>query len=386
MPRHHELALAHHFRDLPDPRQSPLCRHDLLDILVIAVCAVICGQNTWTDIAHYGEDHADWFKTFLRLPGGIPSHDTFRYVFTRLDPDDFQRCFLPWVAALSRATEADDAPLRHIAIDGKTARGSGGPGRTALHLVSAWAAHNRLTLGQVATDGKSNEITAIPRLLQILELHGAIVTIDAMGCQKDIAEQVRERGADYVLAVKGNQPRLFQDVQQAVAAYLDASVAGDDGHILETFDDGHGRREVRTYTLVTDLGPIRDRQRWPDLHAVCMAVNERTLAGKTTAEVRFFIGSMRGTVADYAQVIRGHWGIENQCHWVLDVAFREDACRAGREHGAENLAWLRRMALSILRNDTTCQRSLHSKSMKALGNHEFLLRLLSQVNGEKDGT
>lgn len=386
MPRNPELSLAHYFRDFPDPRRSSQCEHDLLDILVIAICAVVCGQDTWTDIAHYGEDHYDWLKTFLRLPNGIPSHDTFRYVFTRLDPDDFQHRFLPWVAALSRDSEADDAPLRHIALDGKTARGSRGPGRTALHLVSAWAAHNHLTLGQVATDGKSNEITAIPRLLQILELTGAIVTIDAVGCQTQIAAQIRERGADYVLAVKGNQPRLFEDVQDAVAAYLDHSVAGDDGQILETIDDGHGRREVRTYTLVTDLGPIRDRERWPDLYAVCMAVNERTLGEKTTTDVRYYIGSMRGTVADYAQVIRGHWGIENQCHWVLDVAFREDACRAGREHGAENLAWMRRMALSILRNDTTCQRSLRSKSTKALGNHEFLLQLLAQVNGEKDGT
>ncbi len=376
------LAIGHHFRDLPDPRRGPLCAHDLLDIIAITICAVICGQHSWTDIELYGETHYAWLKTFLRLPNGIPSHDTFRYVFTRLDPAAFQRCFASWIAALSAAVG-----LRHIAIDGKSARGSQdrAHGKAALHLVSAWAAQNHLTLGQVAVATKSNEITAIPRLLELLDLSGAIVTIDAMGCQKDIAQQLRTHGADYILAVKDNQPRLLQDIQETLADHFERVPAADPcGH--QTVDQGHGRREVRTYSLVTDLSGIRDRALWADLHGVCMVLSERTVGDQTTMEVRYYVGSFPGTVQEYAEVIRGHWGIENTLHWVLDVTFREDASRARADHGAENLAWLRRMAVSLLKNDTTCQRSLRQKSIKALCDHEFLLQLLSQVSGYKEGT
>jgi predicted transposase YbfD/YdcC len=377
------LAITHHFRDLQDPRLGRLCRHELLDLIVIAVCAVVCGQHTWTDIAFYGRDHYAWFKTFLRLPNGIPSHDTFRYVFTRLDPAAFQRCFTGWVEALSRATD-----LKHIAIDGKTLCGSldRAHGQAPLHLVSAWATANHLTLGQVAVAEKSNEITAIPRLLEILDVTGAIITLDALGCQKEIAAQVRRAGADYVLAVKDNQPRLLEDIQEAVADHLDRLGTASDASCLEAVEHGHGRKEVRAYTLVTDLSKLRDRALWQDVQAVCLAVNERTVGGETSVEARYYIGSLPGSVADYARVIRDHWGIENNCHWVLDVLFREDGSRSRPEHGAENLAWLRRMAIALLKNDTTCERSLRSKSAKALGSHEFLLQLLSQVSRDKECT
>src|SRR4051794_38266499 len=234
------LALCHHFRDLPDPRRGPLCEHDFLDIIAIAICAAICGQHAWTDIELYGETHHDWLKTFLRLPSGIPAHDTFRYVFTRLDPAAFQRCFASWIAALGVVTG-----LRHIAIDGKSARGSQdrAHGKAALHLVSAWAAQNHLTLGQVAVGAKSNEITAIPRLLELLDLCGAVVTSDALGCQKDIAQHIRARGADYVLAVKDNQPRLLQDIQETLADHFEHAPA-DDPCRHRTEDTGHGRQEV----------------------------------------------------------------------------------------------------------------------------------------------
>lgn len=382
MDRQLPLSLAHHFRELPDPRLGRLCRHELLDIIGIAICAVLCGQHTWTDIASYGQDHQAWLRTFLRLPNGVPSHDTFRYVFTRLDPAAFQRCFGSWIAALSAATG-----LPHIAIDGKTQRGSldRSHGQAPLHLVSAWASANHVTLGQVAVADKSNEITAIPRLLEVVDVSGAVVTIDALGCQKEIAAKVRDEGADYVLAVKDNQPRLLADIQEAVTAHLDGPRGGDPACQLETLDFGHGRQEVRTYLLLTDLSGIRDRALWRDLHGICFAVNERTVAGETSVEARYYIGSLRGSVADYAQVIRDHWGIENNCHWVLDVLFREDGSRARAEHGAENLAWLRRMAVSLLKNDTTCGRSLRAKSAKALGDHDFLLQLLSQVTGDKEG-
>jgi predicted transposase YbfD/YdcC len=377
------LVLGHHFRDLPDPRTGP-CTHDFLDILTITICAVICGQHAWTDIELYGENHADWLKTFLRLPNGIPSHDTFRYVISRLDPQAFQRCFGSWITALSRATD-----LKLVAIDGKALRDSldRAHGKAALHLVSAWATENHLALGQVATDAKSNEITAIPRLLEILDVAGAIVTIDAMGCQKDIARKIRDEGADYVLAVKDNQPRLLEDIQAAVSGHCDrAAVVGAEGAWFETVDVGHGRHEVRTYTLLTDLSGIRDRALWADLHGVCVAVSERAVGGETATEIRYYIGSFRGTVQQWARAIRGHWGIENGLHWVLDVTFHEDGSRARAEHGAENLAWLRRMAVSLLRNDSTCERSLRQKSIKALCDHKFLLQLLSQVIGEKEGT
>jgi predicted transposase YbfD/YdcC len=376
------LALGHHFRDLPDPRSGP-CSHDFLDILTITICAVICGQHAWTDIELYGENHYDWLQTFLRLPNGIPSHDTFRYVISRLDPHAFQRCFGSWIAALSQATD-----LKLIAIDGKALRDSldRAHGKAALHLVSAWATENHLALGQVATDAKSNEITAIPRLLEILDVAGAIVTIDAIGCQKDIAQKVRDAGADYVLAVKDNQPRLLEDIQALVADHCERAAAPDEAAWCETVDVGHGRREVRSYTLLTDLDTIRDRALWADLYGICVARSERTVGGETTTELRYYIGSFRGTVRQWARAIRGHWGIENGLHWVLDVTFREDQSRSRPEHGAENLAWLRRMAVSLLRNDTTCPRSLRQKSIKALCDHEFLLQLLSQVNGPEEGT
>jgi predicted transposase YbfD/YdcC len=375
------LAITHYFRDLPDPRCERLCQHELLDIIVIAICAVICGQHAWTEIAFYGQDHYDWLKTFLRLRNGIPSHDTFRSVFSHLDPQAFQRCFSAWIEALSKATD-----LKHVAIDGKALRGSldRAHGHAALHLVSAWATENHLTLGQVAVADKSNEITAIPRLLAILDVTGAIVTLDAMGCQKEIAATIRDAGAAYVLAVKDNQPRLLDDIQQAVADHLDRLGPAGGARGLETVETGHGRTEVRSYTLVTDLSTIRDRGLWPDLHSICMVVSERTVGGETTSEARYYIGSLQGSVADYARVIRGHWGIENGCHWVLDVMFREDQSRSRAAHGAENLAWLRRMALSLLKNDTSCDRGTKAKSAKALGDHKFLLQLLSQVYREKE--
>jgi predicted transposase YbfD/YdcC len=383
MARTPPLRIAHHSRDLPDPRLDHLSKHDFLDILTITICAASCGQQSWTDIELDGETHHDWLKTFWRLPHGIPSHDTFRGALSRLCPLAFQRCFGSWITALSQATD-----LRLIAIDGKALRDSldRAHGKAALHLVSAWATENHLALGQVATDAKSNEITAIPRLLGLLDLAGALVTLDALGCPKEIAQKVRDGGADSLLAVKENQPRLLEDIQAAVAEQCDrAAREGAEGAAwFETVEVGHGRREVRTYTLRTDLTGLRDRELGADLHGVCVAVSARTVGGNTSTEIRYYSGSSHGSVHQGARAIRGHWGIENGLHWVLDVDFREDHSRARAAHGAENLAWLRRMAVSLLRNDTTCERSLRQKSIKALCDHEFLLQLLAQVNGEKE--
>jgi predicted transposase YbfD/YdcC len=369
------LTIAHHFRDLPDPRFAPLCRHELLDIITIGLCAAVSGLSAWTDMEDYGHIHQEWLATFLRLPNGIPAHDAFRYVFTRLDPAAFQRCFGGWVGALAHA-----GVVPHVAIDGKSLCGSADAahGKAALHLVSAWASHSRLTLGQVATAEKSNEITAIPQLLRLLELRGALVTIDAMGCQKAIAAQVRDQGGHYVLALKDNHPGLLADAQQAVADHVERMTPGD-GSCLETEDTGHGRHERRIYTLVRDLSAVEERGLWADLTGVVAVVRERTVGGRSSSEIHYFLTSFPGTLADLAAVIRGHWGIENQCHWVLDVTFGEDNSRQRAEHGAENVAWLRRMALSLLRAEPTPKLTVKQKSRRALCDHDFLLKVLSPL-------
>jgi predicted transposase YbfD/YdcC len=354
-------------------------RHAFLDILVLAFCAAVSGQFAWTDIELYATIHLDWFKTFLRLPNGVPSHDTFRYVFTRLDPEAFQRCFSDWIATLG--TESDP---RHVAIDGKSLRGSGDPanGKAPLHLVSAWASHDRLTLGQVATAEKSNEITAIPKLLEILSLKGALVTIDAMGCQRGIAGQIREQEGHYLLGLKGNHPGLLEDVEQTILSQLEQGKV-EKANCLETEERSHGRTEKRTYTRITDLSQVKEKGAWRDLAAVVMAMSERTVKGETSTEIRYFLTSYGGSVEELAEVIRGHWGIENECHWVLDVTFGEDRSRKRAEHGAENVAWLRRMALSVLRSDPTPKLNMKQKSLKALCDHDFLLQLLFSNNGSQ---
>jgi predicted transposase YbfD/YdcC len=376
------LPIAAVFRDLPDPRRSQSCRHDFLDILVIGICAAVAGQFAWTDIEDYGDIHKGWFQSFLRLPHGIPSHDTFRYVFTRLDPEAFQQGFAAWVAALGSGS-----PPGHIAIDGKSLRGSrnSADGKAALHLVSAWASHERLTLGQVATEDKSNEITAIPRLLQLLSLRGALVTIDAMGCQKEVATQIRERGGHYLLALKDNHPKLLADVREAVEGHVERA-ARDGGGWLVTEGQGHGRHERRSYTLARDLSAVEDRQSWADLEAVVVVLSERTVSGVTSTEVRYYLTSFPGGLAELAEAIRGHWGIENQCHWILDVTFGEDKSRQRARNGAQNVAWLRRMALSLLANEPTTKLTMKQKSRRALCNHDFLLRVLAPILGSLMGT
>lgn len=371
------LPLVAIFRDLPDPRRSQSCRHDFLDILVLGVCAAVAGQFAWTDIEDFGDIHKDWFQSFLRLPNGIPSHDTFRSVFSRLDPEAFQRGFGEWVAALGSAV-----PPSHIAIDGKSLRGSRdkASGKAALHTVSAWASQERLTLAQVAAEEKSNEITAIPRLLGLLKLQGALVTIDAAGCQKEIAEKIREQGGHYVLALKGNHPKLLQDVQEAVERHVER-LAREGGGWLETADTRHGRHERRSYTLVQDLSEVEGRESWPDLTAVVAVLSERTIGGATSSEVRYYLTSFPGGLAELAGVIRGHWGIENQCHWVLDVTFGEDRSRQRARNGAENVAWLRRMAVSLLANEPTPDLTMKQKSRRALCSHDFLLQVLSPIIG-----
>jgi predicted transposase YbfD/YdcC len=370
--------LLKHFAKLRDPRLNRRKRHLLADILVIAICAVIAGANTWPQIENFAKRRRDWLKQFLALPNGIPSHDTFERLFARLDPQAFQRCFLAWVQSWQ---EAVGGP--HFAIDGKTLRGSAG--RTAglgpLQVVNVWAAKSRLTLGQVAVAEGSNEITAIPKLLELLELHGALVTIDAAGCQKEIARQIVAAGGDYILTVKGNQGHLLEDVQQCIIDADEADFAGIDCEEYETEERGHGRQEKRSYLIIRKPQGIREAAEWAGLEVVGMCYRERTVAGRTSEETRYFIGSKRAGARYYGKALRNHWQVENNLHWQLDVTFGEDDSRVRQRRAAENFAVLRRVALSLLKRHPD-KGSLATKRQSAAMDTTFLEEVLQgQHNG-----
>lgn len=341
--RPHDLSIPKHFAKLKDPRRRHRRLHLLQDVLVIALCAVVAGAQDWQDIETFGRKRRDWLARFLELPNGIPSHDTFERVFDRLDPRAFQACFQGWVQAIHEVLR-----IKHVAIDGKTLRGSGTAKLGPLHLVSAWATAQGLSLGQVAVDCKSNEITAIPALLELLDLRGALVTIDAMGCQKAIARKIIDQGGDYILTVKDNQEHLLEDIERSVARAFDTDFAGleHDGH--ETRERGHGREEYRSYTVIHSTAGLRHAADWADLTTIGMCYSERTVGGVTTEEARYFIGSRKASARTYGKALRGHWRIENSLHWQLDVTFGEDRNRVTKRHAAENLALLRRLTLSLL--------------------------------------
>jgi predicted transposase YbfD/YdcC len=366
------FTVSRYFTRLRDPRRKHLKRHLLIDIIAIAICGVIAGADDWQQIVTFAQHRRLWLQTFLSLPNGIPSHDTFERVFERLDPYAFQACFQQWVEAL-----AQTLGLGHIAIDGKTLRHSGnGPkGWKPLHIVSAWATQCHLTLGQVVIDQKSNEITAIPKLLELLDLHGALVTIDAMGCQKAIAKQIVEGGGDYVLPVKDNQPNLLADLQECLSKVLNSDGVGPGFDIYETTESGHGRQETRTYLIVTDPQGIRNQEEWAKLKVIGMCTSERVVKGKQSDEVRYFIGSRVMNAKQYGIALRGHWGIENNLHWQLDITFGEDANRVQRRHGAENLALVRRLALALLKKHSG-KGSLACKRLAAACNTDFLEEIL----------
>lgn len=364
-----------HFADLPDPRVDRAKRHGLLDVVAIALCAVLCGADSWVDVERCGRAKEPWLRAFLALPNGIPSHDTFGRVFAALDPGAFEAAFLGWVRGLAAAP-------RGVAIDGKALRRSHdrANGRGPLHLVSAWATDRGPALGQVAVAERSNEIEAIPALLGVLALEGAVVTIDAMGCQAAIAGQIVGRGADYVLALKENQPALHELVAHhfAVAAADGWGGLGCDAH--EAVGKGHGRLEVRRCRASDDpalLGWLDPDRAWPGLRTVAAVEGERRSGGTVGRETRYYLSSLPANAAAIAAAVRGHWGIENKLHWALDVAFREDECRVRAGHAAENLAVLRRIALNLLRREATAKVGLKAKRLMAGWDEAYLLKILT---------
>lgn len=367
-------SIKKHFRKLPDPRIVGRTRHLLVDIIVLAICGVIGNCDDWPDIALFAQKREAWFQRFLKLPHGVPSHDTFARVFAALDPRAFERCCLAWLREV-----ADLVGAGPIAIDGKTLRGSAGSPLGALHLVSAWATQANLTLGHVAVDGKSNEITAIPKLLELLDLEGALVTIDAIGCQKKIAKQIVDGGGDYVLVVKSNQERLLADIQATVTAALDGELPVGAVRQYTTAEQGHGRQEERSCVMVEYVAGIHDRKLWSGLTTVGMCRRDRTINGQTSSEVCYFIGSRRMGARRYAQAVRSHWGIENNLHWQLDVSFSEDASRIENRHGAANFALLRKMALGLLKRHPR-QDSIARKRKRAALDTAFLTETLAGAN------
>jgi predicted transposase YbfD/YdcC len=365
------ISLKRHLR-LKDPRINRCKRHLLLDIVTVAVCAVIANANTWKDIAIFGRRRREWFQTFLELPNGIPSKHTFERVFDRLDPQALQRGLLGWLHEISELLG-----VRHIAIDGKTLRHSGG-GRSPhrqLHLVSAWAAEANLTLGQVAVDEKSNEITAIPYLLELLHVKGALVSIDAMGCQKEIAKQIVEQGGDYVLAVKDNQPQLKEDIAACFEQAYVSNCAAMRYDWHETQESAHGRQEKRLYEVIYAPEGIRNQDAWEKLTVIGKCTSERTVNGRLSTEERYFIGSRECSAKHYGWALRNHWKIENNLHWQMDVSFGEDASRIQKRFAGENFALLRRLALGLLKRHPS-KDSIKSKRYEAALDVAFLEEVL----------
>jgi predicted transposase YbfD/YdcC len=370
-----DTSILTHFGNLEDPRDIRGKEHLLLDIITIALCAVISGSEGWEDMAEYGRAKQDWLSTFLSLPHGIPCGDTFGRVFARLDPEQMQSCFVSWVNAISALLGAEV-----VAIDGKTLRHSDdkGCGKAAIHMVSAWASANRLVLGQRKVDDKSNEITAIPALLNVLEIAGCIVTIDAMGCQREIATAIVERGADYVLALKGNQGGLFEDVQW-LFQQAQASGFEDVAHsFVQSIDKGHGRIEIRRCWTMTELDYLVQLPLWSGLQTVVMVQSERHCNGQITIEERFFISTLASQATLLLNAVRTHWSIENSLHWVLDVSFHEDACRIRRDFAPQNMALLRHLALNLLSQDSSSKRGIAARRKKAAWDHSYLIKLLTQ--------
>lgn len=361
-----------HFAGLTDPRRRQVV-YPLINIVTIALCAVIAGADDFVTIAAWGRQKRAWLAQFLDLSSGTPSHDRFNALFKAIKPDEFERCLLSWITSLHEITAG-----QVVAIDGKTLRQSfdKATAKSALHMVSAWATANHISLGQVAVQEKSNEITAIPKLLELLEISGALVTIDAMGCQTEIAEKIVEGKADYVLAVKGNQPTLHAGVVEFFLDHIGDDFARIKVSRHETAERGHGRVEHRTYYVCDVPEDLPDRARWKGLKQIGMAISDTTRGGKPCDDVRYYILSRRLSARSFGAAVRGHWGIENSLHWQLDMSFGEDRSRVRKGHADANFALVRRMALSLLKNERSYKVGVRTKRLTAGWNDDYLGQVL----------
>ena len=376
METHPSASLIRHFEELPDPRTGNAKTHIFLEILIIAILAVICGADGWSDVELFGKTKKAWLKTFLKLPKGIPSHDTFGRVFAKLKPEEFRKRFIEWVRAVETLTAG-----QVIAVDGKKLRRSHDQqaGKAAIYMVSAWATENQLVLGQTKVADKSNEITAIPELLRLLDISGCIVTVDAIGTQAEIAETIVNGGGDYLLAVKENQGHLYEDIQCLFEVDVAQGMKYAQYSHAQHVTKGHGRIETRE-CWATDreeyLSLLRKRQQWKGLKSVIRIASERKIGEVTETQTRYFISSLPANAKTLLKVKRSHWKIENQVHWVLDIAFREDESRVRQDHAAENLAVLRHMALNLIKNEKTAKGGIRAKRLQAVSDNDYLLNIL----------
>jgi predicted transposase YbfD/YdcC len=369
-----KITIADHFSNLEDPRVERTKRHKLIDIITIAICAVICGADGWASIETYGQAKKEWLQQFLELPNGIPSHDTFARVFARLEPQQFQNCFLSWVKSVSKVIEGEV-----IAIDGKTLRHSydKGADKGAIHMVSAWATNNRLVLGQLTVEQKSNEITAIPELIKVLDLAGCLVTIDAMGCQKEIVKLIAQKQGDYIITLKKNQKNLYKNVEELFREAIATGFQGLKQSEYHTSESKHGREEIRHYLMLSDIAERVDpEQKWVNIKSVGMVEYIREVQGKTKVETRYYISSLAGDAKLLGQSIRSHWGIENSLHWVLDVAFGEDDCRIRKDNAPENFAVLRHIAVNLLVKEKSKKLGMKNKQFFAAMDNDYLRKIL----------
>ena len=382
MQKHPPLSLVEHFKPLADPRVDRTKDHALIDIVVIAVCTLLCGGEGFNDMEDFGQAKEEWFRTFLKLANGIPSHDTFTRVFAALDPKGFLECFLRWTQSLRQAVDREI-----VAVDGKALRRAMNQKENLKYVVSAWADSNNLVLGQLKVTDKSNEITAVPELLRVLELSGCIVTLDAMGCQKKIAKEIIEADADYVLALKGNQETVHEEVK----SFLDATIAETQASRapgaklsraaarlaqVKKVEKDHGRFEIRNYYQSDQLSWFADLKKWEGLKTVGVVESTRQVNGEQSVERRYYLSSLALDVELFARAVRSHWGVENKVHWVMDVCFNEDQSRARAGYAAENLATLRRLALNMLKREKTKKRGIKGKQLNASWDHAYLLKLL----------
>ena len=363
-------SIETHFKILNDPRRETLNKqHKFIDILVIAMCGAISGANYWTSIAAYGRSKEAWFKTFLELPNGIPSHDTFNDVFMKLDAKKFEQCFISWTSSISELL-----PGEVVSVDGKTLRCSHDTEKNAIHMVSAWSTSNALVLGQIQTEEKSNEITAIPELLKILSIEKCLVSIDAMGCQKKIAETILSKNADYLLAVKENQPKLYESIRELFLNHSESSVDS----YSEQKNKGHGREEIRRCWVSHSVDELNmDTTEWKSLRSLIVVLSEVVKNSKKMHHYRFYISSKKHSADYFLSSVRDHWHIENKLHWSLDVSFREDESRLRKGDGAENFSILRRIALNLLRKEKTDKHGIETKRQRSGWDNDYLKLVLS---------